>query len=135
MEKEKKPIYKKWWFWLIIVLVISAIVISLILIKKGNNGVGSAGISLEEFNQIELGMSQSKVQSIIDSEDKWDNDDIYDKCCQEISKSKEESIYKYTYKYLGENGGYAEITYKADYSNGDIFVLPTVSDKQQFNLK
>ncbi len=135
MEKEKKPIYKKWWFWLIIVLVISAIVISIILIKKENHGVGSAGISLEEFEEIELGMSQSKVQSIIDSEDEWDDDDVYDKCCEEISKNKNESVYSYTYKYLGESGGYAEITYKADYSNGDMFVLPTVSDKQQFNLK
>ncbi len=25
MEKEKKPIYKKWWFWLIIILIIGAI--------------------------------------------------------------------------------------------------------------
>lgn len=26
MEKEKKPIYKKWWFWLLIVIVIAGIV-------------------------------------------------------------------------------------------------------------
>lgn len=25
MEKEKKPIYKKWWFWLIVILIIGAI--------------------------------------------------------------------------------------------------------------
>lgn len=135
MKKEKKSILKRWWFWVIIVLVIIAIIVSIVSIKKENHGVGSAGISLEEFEEIELGMSQSKVQSIIDSEDKWDDDDIYDKCCQEINKSKKDSIYQYTYKYIGEKNGYAEITYEADYSNGDLFVLPVVSNKEQFNLK
>lgn len=130
-----KDIVKKWWFLLIVVLVISMIVIAMLLIKKESNGVGSAGISLEEFNQIELGMGQSKVQSIIDSEDEWDDDNVYDRCCEETNKSEEGSVYRYTYKYIGENEGYAEITYEADYSNGDLFVLPTVVSKENFNLK
>lgn len=134
MKKEKKPIYKKWWFW-VIVLIAVLLLIVISLFRKKYIGVGSAGISLEEFEKIELGMSQSTVQSIIDPEDKWDDDEVYEKCCQEINKSKEDSIYQYTYKYIGENDGYAEIMYEADYSNGDLFVLPVVSSKKQFDLK
>lgn len=129
-----KKKYKKWWLWLIILLIIVFLTI-IFLFKTKDVGVGSAGISLKEFQEIELGMSQSTVQSIIDSEDKWDNDEVYEKCCQEINKSKDGSIYQYTYKYIGEKEGYAEITYEADYSNGDLFVLPVVTSKKQINLK
>ena len=36
---------------------------------------------------------------------------------------------------LVTNNGYAIVTYSADYSNGDVFVMPTVTHKENFNLK
>lgn len=103
--------------------------------KNNYTGCNSAGISQSEFNNISIGDSQFKISSIIDQNDDWENDDIYDKCVIEISNEKNNRVYSYTYKYLGEKRGYALITYTADYSNGDLFVLPTVSKKEQFNIK
>lgn len=119
----------------IIGILIIGIIIGIVLLNKFNDGIGSAGISLQEFNKIELGMSNSKVNSIIDEKDEWDDDIIYNKACKEVGKEKNNHIYSYTYKYIGENGGYALITYTANYSGGDVFVMPTVSQKEQFNLK
>lgn len=119
----------------IIGILIIGIIIGIVLLNKFNDGIGSAGISLQEFNKIELGMSNSKVNSIIDEKDEWDDDIIYNKACKEVGKEKNNHFYSYTYKYIGENGGYALITYTAHYSGGDVFVMPTVSQKEQFNLK
>lgn len=128
-----KILIKKWYFWAFsIALIISVLTI---YYNITNKSVGSAGISLEEFDRIELGMSQFTVNSIIDELDEWNDNSIYEKCCQEISKKNENSIYQYTYKYLGENSGYVIITYTADYTKGDLFVLPTVSNIEKFNLK
>lgn len=131
-----KDVIKKWWFGFIVIIVATIVIITIVLtgLKKGN-GVGTAGISKEEFSKIEIGMSQTTVNSIIDNYDEWNDDETYKECCQEINKSNENHVYKYTYKYLGEKGGYAIITYEADYSSGDLFVLPTVSKKEQFNLQ
>ena len=128
-----KAATRKWYFWVFsIVLIISILTI---YYNITNKGVGSAGISLEEFDKIELGMSQFTVNSIIDELDEWNDDSIYEMCCKEISTKSENSIYQYTYKYLGENSGYAIITYTADYSKSGSFVLPTVSNMEKFNLK
>lgn len=77
-ENEKKPIYKKWWFWLIIIIIIGII--------AGSQGTGSnttqqtstntnnsvasedTKITLEEFNQIQTGMTYEKVVEIIGAE-------------------------------------------------------------------
>lgn len=126
-------VIKKWWFWLVIfAILIFGIVVALI---TKNNGIGSSGISKKEFEEIELGMSQSKVNGIIDKSDEWNKDEVYEKACEEISKTHKDKIYRYEYKYYGEKSGYAIITYEADYSNGDLFVLPEVVKKEQFNLK
>lgn len=127
-----KKIIKKWWVLLsLIVLVIGIILIT----TNRTTGVGSAGISSSEFEEIEFGMSNFTVNKIIDKNNEWENDEIYSKCCEELSKSNKEHIYQYVYKYYGEDGGYAIITYEADYSEGDLFVLPEVTRKEQFNLK
>lgn len=128
-----KSIIKKWWFWLV-VLVIFVSGMALMLFVK-NDGIGSSGISKKEFEEIELGMSQSKVHGIIDKLNEWDEDEVYEKACEEIEKSQENSKYTYRYKYYGDKSGYAIITYEADYSRGDLFVLPEVVKKEQFNLK
>ena len=115
--------------------VLVFLVIVFISQEKKNQQCGEAGISLEEFEKIQIGDSNFDVDSIIDSDDKWRDDNTYKKCVQEFSKEEDDHIYHYTYKYIGENEGYALVTYTADYSNGDLFVLPTVSKKEQFNLK
>lgn len=128
-----KELIKKWWFWLIGVLVIISAIIILI---NNNEGVGSAGISIEEFEEISLGMDQFKVNSIIDKLDEWDNDEIYNECCEEISSSSKNSIYTYVYKYYGEKNGYAIITYEVDYSDGYYGLkYPEVIKKEKYDLK
>ncbi len=129
-----KKIIKKWWFWLIIISIIFSITI-LILILNKNNGVGTAGISVDEFNKIQIGMSQFEVDGIVDKLNEWNNDEIYEKCCEEISKSQQEHVYTYVYKYYGEKGGFAIITYAVDYSDGTFFEMPEVVKKEKVNLK
>lgn len=130
---------KKLLYLFIIIIVILLLVIAYLLGNKNttyqNNSVGKAGISIEEFNQITNGMSESTVYDIIDLDGLLDDDTLYDKCVQKVSDTKDEHVYTYTYRYQGEISGYAEITYTADYSNNDLFVMPTVSSKQNFNLK
>lgn len=129
-----KDIIKKWWFWLIIIFVL-VFIIAIMLITNKNNGVGSAGINEDEFKEIQLGMSQFEVHGIIDKLDEWDDDKIYEKCCEETSNSQEDHIYTYEYKYYGEKNGYALITYEVDYSDGVYFRMPEVVKKEKFNLK
>ena len=79
-ETKKKPIYKKWWFWVIIVVINVAIATSQ---GTGTNNVQQTSvntdnsnatntndtkISLEEFNQIETGMSYEEVVEIVGGE-------------------------------------------------------------------
>ncbi len=128
MKNEKKAI----------IIGISAFVFLIVVFvsqEEKNKKCGTAGISLEEFEKIQIGDSNFDVNPIIDPDDKWHDDNTYEKCVQEFSREEDDHIYHYTYKYIGENGGYALVTYTADYSNGDLFVLPTVSKKEQFNLK
>ena len=121
-----KDIIKNKWFWIIIILIL--LIIFFIFFKNINSGAGKEGISKEEFEQVELGMSQNDVAKIVSS-------DNMEPVNEEIEKSSENHIYKYVYKYYGEKKGYAIITYEADYSNGDIFVLPVVVQKEQIDLE
>lgn len=123
----------------IFIIIILLVILIIIVFKNFNDrktiGVGEAGISVEEFNQITNGMSNFEVNDIIDPNSLLDDDETYNKCVQEISNTENNHIYSYTMRYQGENAGYAEITFTADYSNGDIFVMPTVSGKINYNLK
>ena len=137
MEKEKVEVYKKWWFWVVILVIIIIIAItSIILINKQSKGIGSAGISKKEFEKIKIGMDNFEVNSIIDKLGEWNDDKTYKKACEEVEKTKNESVYTYTYKYNGETEGYALITFQVDYSDG-VYGLkyPKVVKKEQFNLK
>lgn len=87
-----------------------------------NQGVGPEGISLDEYNQIDIGMSQFEVNEIVGGGG------------EKIGEQKEEHIYSYTYEFPGEKSGSATITFTADYSDGDFFVMPSVSAKEQQNL-
>lgn len=135
MKHSKKNNYKLYCLLgIIIILIITLLIISLKLILNKNDGIGTAGISRNEFQEIELGMSQFEVNSIIDKQDEWKNESVYDKCCEEISKNNKDRVYTFTYKYYGEKGGYALITYTSDF-NKDKFAFPEVTEKEQFGLK
>lgn len=130
-----KEIYKKWWFWLIILLSISIIAMK-IIINNYSQGVGSAGISREEYEEIEIGKTTNfELNKIIDKDNEWDNDSVYDKCVQQIDEKKENSKYTYIYKYYGEKSGYAIITLQADYLNGYFYNDVVVIEKEKYNLK
>lgn len=120
----------------IIILLIVLIFFLFINSPKSSNGIGSAGISLEEFNQIKIGMSQHEVDSIIDTDKLWNDDEIYDKACIKLNEENNNSIYTYKYKYLGHKSGYAIIVFSVDYSNGMYGLeYPKVISKENFNLK
>lgn len=132
-----KNIIKKWWFWLITLLVATLICITIfVFLNSTNESVGTAGISKEEFEQIEIGKTTNfGINKIIDKNGEWDNNEVYNKCVEKIGESKEDKKYTYIYKYYGEKGGYAIITMQADYSNGYFYNDVLVIKKEQFNLK
>lgn len=127
---------RKWWFWLTIVLISILITFVAILLNNKDDGVGSAGISKEEFDEIIVGKTTNfELNSIIDKNNEWNEDEIYNKCVEEIENSKEGHKYTYVYKYYGEKNGYAIITLQADYSNGYYYNDVIVIKKEKFNLK
>ena len=68
--KKEKTFYKKWWFWLIILAIILAIILIIIFTNNNVDGVGTAGISKEEFDKIEVGKTTNfELNSIIDKKD------------------------------------------------------------------
>lgn len=141
--KEKKSLYKKWWFWTIIA-IIGVILTAYIYIKTievenddeelqiESNDIGDEGISLFEFNAIEVGKTDIlALKGLIGYTDK-----NFDKIVSEV----EEPIYKddengnthiyYKQKYVGENGeGYAIITIERYL---DDFI---VIEKENYGLK
>lgn len=134
MKKESVAIYKKWWFWTIIVVAIILLFVILFVLKVG--GVGSAGISKAEFDEIIIGETTNfELNSIIDKENQWDNDFIYHRCVEQISEEEEYLKYTYTYKYYGEKGGYAIITLQSDYTNGNFYNDVIVIEKENYGLK
>ena len=76
----KNKIYKKWYFWLILVTFVF-IILLLIFILNNNSGVGTAGISKDEFDEITIGSTTNfELTSIIDQNDEWNDDTVYNKC-------------------------------------------------------
>ena len=120
----------------IIILLIVFLLFLFVNSPKSSEGIGSAGISLEEFNQIEIGMTQHEVDSIIDADKLWNDDEIYDKACIKLNEENNNSIYTYKYKYLGHKSGYAIIVFSVDYTSGMYGLeYPKVISKEDFNLK
>lgn len=54
-DNEKKPIYKKWWFWLIIVIVIIAII--------GGSQGGTTNTATEPANSTETATTEENTQT------------------------------------------------------------------------
>ena len=90
-------------FLILLSILVVFCIIFLVLFNNKSDGIGSAGISLEEFKKINNGMTQSEVEKIIDSDDLWNDDNVYAQACIKLEENKNNSIYKYTYKYLGED--------------------------------
>lgn len=116
-------------------LLLFLFLITLTGCNNQETGCNEAGISMNEFNTINLGDSEFKVNDIVDAYGYLNDDKTYAKCVQEVSRTSKNNVHEYTYKYLGENTGYALITFTADYSEDNLFQLPTVSKKEQFNLQ
>ena len=132
---KSKEFYKKWWFWLIILVIIFIIATVIVFMDKGTKGVGTAGISKEEFDKIQVGKTTNfELDDIIDKNEEWNNDEVYKKCVEQIGEKKEDSKYTYIYKYYGENKGYAIITLQADYTNGYYYNDVIVIEKENFGL-
>ena len=133
-----KDLIKKWWLWVIAICICTIIILIFIISisKEDKQGVGTAGISLDEFEEIQIGKTTNfELNSIIDKNDEWDNDDIYAKCVEKIEESKEGNKYTYIYKYYGEKSGYAIITLQADYSTGYFYNDVVAIKKEKFDLK
>lgn len=118
---------------LIIGAITIAIVIIVILIPKG--GVGYGGITKENFEKVRTGMDNFEVNDVLDPEDRWHDNDTFNKCVEEISETYTKGKYSYTNKYMGEKGGYAIIKFEADYSDGYYIKHPIVIEKTQYDLK
>lgn len=132
MGKEKVAIYRKWWFWVVIIFILSVTFI----LNNSKKGVGTAGISKQEFDEIQIGITTNfELNNIIDKNNEWNDNAIYDKCVEQISEEEKNSKYTYVYKYYGEKGGYAIITLEADYSNGYLYNDVIVIEKENYGLK
>lgn len=87
-----------------------------------------SGISKDEFDQINMGMTIFKVEEIVDgkgtkiSESKDETDDYY--------------INTYVYKFEGETSGYAEFefTSKVPKNELDLSVKTKLTSKNQYDL-
>lgn len=98
----------------IISIAIILIVMATVLCSCGQQpqGIGEAGISLEEFNKLSLNMTYDKVCDIVGGEGQVVSE----------TKSDEEEYIKYTkvYRFDGETIGYAELEFTL-YSYKELF--------------
>lgn len=133
MEKEKRMFYKKWWFWTIIgIIIVVALCFAPIYPQNKIDYIKDEGISLSEFNAIEVGKTDIlALKGLIGYTDKNFN---------RIVSEVEEPIYEedengnihiyYKQKYVGENGeGYAIIIIERYL---DEFI---VIEKENYGLK
>ena len=127
---------RKWLFIIVLLIILVALFSILVKGEKENKGVGTAGISKDEFKEIKIGETTNfELNDIIDKDNEWKDDKVYEKCVEQIGESKEEHRHTYIYKYYGEKGGYAIITLQSDYSNGYFYNDVVVIKKENFNLK
>lgn len=137
MENNSKKdicMYKKWWFWAIIVVILICILYFFSIYQNNNDDdyILDEGISLSEFNAIEIGKTDIlALKGLIGYTDK-----NFDKIVSEVEKpiyeEDEEGITHiyYKQKYIGENGeGYAVITIERYL---DEFI---VIEKENYGLK
>ena len=94
----------------------------------GQSGIGETGISLEEFNEIKIGMSLTAVDDIIGGEgeqiSETDNstDDYYE--------------HVIVYKFYGETSGYAELEFTTHKDSNSLSFdkIVELTSKTQYDL-
>lgn len=108
MEKEKKPIYKKWWFWLIIVIIIIAI-------AGGSNDttVQTGGESTAQSTDVQQEIEYTTI----------DVDTLEDDLSNNAAAAKD------TY-----NGKYLEITGRLGTIDSDLKYISLLSTTDDFDL-
>lgn len=108
--------------------ILSFITIALLALTCTACGSDPSGISKDEFDQINMGMTIFKVEEIVGgkgtkiSESKDETDDYY--------------INTYVYKFEGETSGYAEFefTSKVPKNELDLSVKTKLTSKNQYDL-
>lgn len=104
--------------------VLNTIIVGLlcmILLVGCGKGIGPEGISKDEYDKIEIGMSAREVEEIIGGE------------MTQISRSQDDTgNFTNVYEISGEQGGTAQFTFKTDYEH---FVwMSELVKKEQKNL-
>jgi len=94
MEKEKKPIYKKWWFWLLIIIVAIAI--------EGSQG-GDNTTQMGTNSTVETKQTQEKF-TLIDSEGSHDGFAYYVTGSIKNNTNKQYSYVQVTFNLYDANG-------------------------------
>ena len=97
MEKEKKPIYKKWWFWVIIIVIIGAIG----SITETNNTIETSSNVQNELKQESEEEKQQRLERERIAKEKEESE-------REIKRKEEEQNFKteaevLTYEQLARN--------------------------------
>ena len=110
MEKEKKPIYKKWWFWVIIIIVICAIGASA---NENTQPTSTSSTSTTSLVAEDKPIEYTKV-----------NVDDLDKALE-----KNAAAAKDTY-----NGKYLEITGRLGTIDSDLKYLSLLSTTNEFDI-
>ncbi len=135
LKTNRNNILKQWWFWFIIVIIIIVTVLIIVLTNKKENtrkskGIGSSGISKEEFDKIEVGMKHIEVDGIIYELSEVDDKEYTESYKLTVIANEDDGII-YEEKHYGENGGYAIITYKEYY---DTYTSKVIK-KESFDLE
>ena len=114
-EKKEKTFYKKWWFWLIILIVVGIIAgsqgtnsnVTEQTATNSSNLVTSENtrITLEEFNQIQTGMTYEQVVEVI-----GDGGGIMSECGKTGGGQNKTKIYSWEGK--GGLGANANVTFQ-----------------------
>lgn len=110
MEKEKKPIYKKWWFWLIVILIIGAIGSGL---NNNTQPASSSSTSSQSTNTATKTIEYKKVTV----------DELDDALEKNAAAAKD------TY-----NGQYVEVTGRLGVIDSDLKYISLYSTTNQFDL-
>jgi len=96
----------------VLLILTMAVIFSLVMCGcSGSRGVGDAGISLAEFNKIQVGMAWSDAEAIIGDGCQGD------KMSENENKDNDIITTVMVYRYKGETKGYAEIEYTATREN------------------
>lgn len=117
-----------------VILLLAAVVVLSIAICgcSGNSGVGATGISLSEYNTIELGMSFFEVKEIYGGKG---NSDALIRISEKDNSTDDKYERVVVYKVLGEKSGYAEFEFTYSQKTKEFdYSTDKLTAKTQYNL-